>query len=166
MIDKALAIALAVAMLGCGALTLMLRSTQAEKDAALADKARLSVVVDEQRAVIDAMQADARIRDRALADRDKTISTLNAAAFSAVEAIGTAINDQTQCISLDDPLPASLSGPLLLLHSQAGDSDRAAGDTGHSAASAVSGPANARAAVSLDTPPSRTVDGAATGVGR
>ncbi|MDR1684864.1 MAG: hypothetical protein LBR82_00205 [Desulfovibrio sp.] len=162
--EKALAVLLLVAVAGCAALGLMLRSAQAEKDTALADKAKLSVVVDAQRSVINTMQADAEIRDRALADRDKTITMLNTAAFDAVSAIGR-VQDDEIC-SLDNPLPDALAAPLRLLHSQAGNSHGPADSPGDNPAIPVPAPANARGSLPDDNPQSRTVDGAAAGVGR
>jgi hypothetical protein len=163
--EKALAVLLLIAVAGCAALGLMLRSAQAEKEAAIADKAKLSVVVDAQRTVINAMQSDAEIRDRALADRDRVITELNSAAYMTVEAIGRAANDPMQC-SLDTPLPDSVSGPLVLLHRQTRNSHGAAGSPGNGTTVPISTPANARAAFPDDTPQPRTVDGPTTGLGR
>jgi hypothetical protein len=148
-------------------LTLGVRLHQATKakDAALADKATLSVVVDAQSEVINAMHDDARLRDRALAERDRTINSLNADALAAVEAIGAASYEQVQNCDLDAPLPDSLSGPLLLLY-QAASRDRSAGDPGDRTAVAVPASSDARAAVASDAAQSRAVDGKDAGMGR
>jgi hypothetical protein len=165
--DKMLAILLVVAVAGCAALGLMLRSAQAGKEAALADKARLSVVIEAQSAVIDAMQADAEIRDRALAARDRAINDLNTATFATVEAIGRAVNDPLQCFALDDPLPAAVSAPLFLLYVKIGGRDRAASDQNKGLAGAVSTPARAgTASAAPDDAQSQPVGGPAHGMGR
>jgi hypothetical protein len=163
MMEKALAILLAVAVGGCAVLGWMFHSAQKGKEAALAATAKLSVVVDAQRSVIDAMQDDAEKRDKALAERDQRISNFNAAAYIAVEAIGSAANDP-QC-NLDSPLPPALSGPLFLLRSQVGGGDGSAGGKSDRAGVPVSTPPDARVPLSHDDAQSRTVDGAAHDVG-
>jgi hypothetical protein len=138
----------------------------AEKESALADKAALSVVVDAQSEVINAMHEDARLRDRALAERDKTINSLNVDALEAMRALGAASYEHVQNCDLDAPLPASLSAPLLLLHRQATGGDRATGDQGDGAAVAVPASALPGAAVSNDDTQSRAMGGQAAGMGR
>ena len=134
------------------------------KEDALADKARLSAVVDAQKATIDDIKTLWREANLAIAERDRKIRELNTATLAAVESIGGAANDPT--CDLDAALPASVANPLLLLHSQAAGHDRAAGDPGNSAAIAVSDQGNAGAAVAADNAQSRAVDGTAHNLGR
>jgi hypothetical protein len=141
---KALAIALAVAALGCSALYLLYDAADAKHKAALAENTRLSEILIAKETALEDLKTDIKVQNDALAVRDKTINELNAATYDAAAEIGRATNESSLC-DIDAPLPDSLVRPLRVLYdSQTNNSDGPAGNTGNNPGIALSTPSDAQ----------------------
>ena len=127
--NKALSFALCASLLACAWLYSSLNSEREAHNVTRGDNARLLVSVAAHKETISGLRGELKTQGELLAKRDASIAKFNEAALSAAIAIQGASNDSPEC-NIDATLPASLSQPLRLLHSQAAGSDRSAARAG------------------------------------
>lgn len=162
---RALALALCAALLACAWLYYSLDGERTAHATTREDNARLLASVAAHKKTISGLRGELKTQSELLAKRDASIAKFNEAALDAAIAIQGASNDSPEC-NIDAALPASLSQPLRLLHSQAAGSDHSAARAGIASGLAVPAKADTGATGGNDTAQPGTMDSQAHAVGK
>lgn len=142
-LTRVLIISLVVCAAACGWLYFSLDGEKKDHAVTKAIKEQLLAAVDLQNQTISDLQAEIKIQNKILLERETKIAAFNAFAFDAAVSIEGAENEsQPECTScnIDAPLPASIVQPLRLLYQQTASGYGTGSGSGSSTSAFVSAP--------------------------